>query len=366
MSIEWVYVAWAVATLAMFRLCKPAVAVLASYLGGWILLPVGVYPSGSSDDVFAYWIIGLALPSDMVVTKAWVAAGSALLGVVVFDRDALRRLRPTWLDVPIVLWCLWPGLASMFADAPRPSAATAAAYLFGAWGLPWLLGRLYFSALDGQRLLVSGLVVSALACLPFSLVEGIFGPQAYGWVYGPHPFRFDGDVRYVGFRPLGFFENGNQFGLWISLCALASLWLARASPAGRIRWQGGAAALLVAMAIAAQSIGALLLLAIGIAALWACGHVRARRMIAAATAVLTLAGAVYVSGAIPIDRIARDTSVGREVVAGFRALGRGSFTWRVSQDQKLLPAAMKNPASALPSGTGGGRTGPARGGCRCS
>ena len=56
------------------------------------------------------------------------------------------------------------------------------AYLFGAWGLPWLLGRLYFSTLDGQRLLVSGLVVSALACLPFSLVEGIFGPQAYGWV----------------------------------------------------------------------------------------------------------------------------------------------------------------------------------------
>jgi hypothetical protein len=77
--------------------------------------------------------------------------------------------------------------------------------------------------------------------------------------------------------------------------------------------------------------------------LWACGHVRARLMIAAATALLALAGAVYVSGAIPIDRIARDTSVGREVVAGFRALGRGSFTWRISQDQQLLPLAMKSP-----------------------
>lgn len=344
MSIESICLAWVVAALAMFRLCKPAVAVLGSYLGGWILLPVGAYPSSASDAVFSYWIIGLALPSDMGLTKAWVASGSALLGVVLFDRETLRRLRPTWLDLPIVLWCLWPGLASMFADAPRPSAVLAMAYLFGCWGVPWLLGRLYFSSLEGQRFLVKGLVISALTCLPFSLIEGAFGPRVYDWVYGPHPFRFDGDVRYVGFRPLGFFENGNQFGLWISLCALAALWLARASPAGRQRWWGGAALLLVAMAIAAQSIGALLLLALGAGALWASGHVRARLMIAAATALLVLAGAVYVSGAVPIDRIARNTSVGREVVAGFRALGRGSFTWRISQDQKLLPVAMKSPA----------------------
>ena len=345
MSIAAIYLGWAVATWVIFRRCRPAVAVLGSFLGGWILLPVGNYSRGlgrrrlSLLDHRPRVAVGHA-----ACTKAWVASGSALLGVVAFDRDALRRLRPTWLDAPIVLWCAVAGAARRWSPTRRGlRPRSPSAYLAGCWGVPWLLGRLYFSSLDGQRLLVKGLVISALACLPFSLIEGTFGPRVYDWVYGPHPFRFDGDVRYVGFRPLGFFENGNQFGLWVSLCALAALWLARASLPGPRRLWIGAALLLVAMAIAAQSIGALLLLVLGAAALWASGHVRARSMIVAATALLVLAGAVYVSGALPIDRIARETSVGREVVAGFRALGRGSFTWRISQDQKLLPVAMKSP-----------------------
>jgi hypothetical protein len=344
MSIEAIYLAWVVATLALFRFFKPAVAVLAGYLGGWILLPVGVYPAGAADAVSPYWIIGLALPSDMPVSKAGIAAASALLGVAVFDRGALRRLRPAWLDVPVVLWCLWPWIASLFNDEPRPSAALASVYLVACWGVPWLLGRLYFASRDGQLLLVKGLVLSALACLPFSVVEGVLGPAFYGWVYGPHPFRLDGAVRYLGFRPLGFFENGNQFGLWISLCALASLWLARAAPPDRQRVWGWIAAIVVAMALAAQSVGGIVLLALGACGLWACAIVRPRAMIVAATALILGGGSVYVSGVIPFNSIARETSAGREVVSAFRSLGRGSFTWRVSQDQKLLAAATAHPA----------------------
>jgi len=343
-SIEAVYLAWVVAALAMFRFCKPAAAVLGSCLGGWILLPVGAYPSGAADVAFPYWIIGSALPSDVVITKAWVAPASALLGVAVFDRDATRRLRPALLDAPIVAWCLWPFVPALFTDAARPPAVVASAYLIGSWGVPWLLGRLYFASRDGQLLLAKGLVASALACLPFSLIEGALGPVLYGWLYEPHPFRLDGDVRYLGFRPIGFFEHGNQFGLWISLCALAALWLTRAAPPGRRRAPAAAAALLVVMAVAAQSIGALLLLALGACALWACSVVRPRLLVAGATALLVATGAIYVSGVVPVARLAKETSVGREVVAGFRGLGRGSFTWRVSQDQKLLGAAMARPA----------------------
>lgn len=343
MSIEAIYLAWVVASLAMFRLWKPAVAALGSCLGGWILLPVGAYPIGAGDAVSPHWIIGLALPSDMLVSKAWVAPASALLGVVAFDRGALRRLRPTWLDVPIVLWCLWPAMASLITEAPRPSAALASAYLAGCWGAPWLLGRLYFATREGQRLLVKGIVLSALACLPFSVVEGVGGPVFYEAIYGPHPFRLDGVVRYVGFRPLGFFENGNQFGLWISLSALASLWLARTAPPDRRRFWAAIAALLVAMALAAQSVGGIVLLALGAVGLWTCGLVRPRAMIVGATALLVVGGAVYVSGVVPFNALAKETRAGREVVNAFRTLGRGSFTWRVAQDQRLLGAAMARP-----------------------
>jgi len=342
MSIAAIYLGWAVGTWAMFRRCRPAVAVLGSFLGGWILLPVGTYPAGSADAVFPYWIIGLALPSDMLLTKAAAAPTAAFVGVLLFDRQALARLRPVWLDAPIALWCLWPGVASAFASEPHPAPLLAVGYLVAAWGLPWLLGRLYFASPEGRLLLVKGIVVSALACLPFSVVEGAFGPVVYDAVCGPHPFRADGAVRYVGFRPLGFFEHGNQFGLWISLSALAALWLAISSREARWRW---VAAILVAMAVAAQSIGAIALLAVGAAGLWVFDRVKPRVLASGAAALIAIGGAVYLSGAIPFQAIAKDTAWGRDIVNSIRGAGRGSFTWRIAQDQKLLADAVARPVT---------------------
>ena len=266
---------FAASALAVFRFCRPAVAVLIVFLGGWIVLPVGHFPPGSSGGDFPYWIIGLALPSDMLLTKAWIAPGMALLGVVAFDRAALRTLRWRWVDAPILGWCVWPLLQAAFALPSSPPAWIASLYLAGCWGLPWLLGRLYFATDAGRLLLARGLAWAGLACLPFSLIEGVLGPNVYAWVYEPHPFRIDGDLRYVGFRPIGFFEHGNQFGLWMSMCALAALWAARAASPGRdARVARSVAAVVVAMAIAAQSVGGIALLALGSLFLWSCRWLR--------------------------------------------------------------------------------------------
>ena len=342
MTIAAIYLGWAVATWAMFWRCRPAIAVLGSFLGGWILLPVGSYPAGSADAVFPYWIIGLGLPSDMLLTKAVAAPTAAFLGVLLFDRKALRRLRPVWLDAPIAAWCLWPAIAATFAAEPRPPPPLAIGYLAAAWGLPWLLGRLYFASPEGRLLFVKGLVLSALACLPFSLVEGVLGPVAYDAVYETHPFRADGAIRYLGFRPLAFFEHGNQFGLWVSLGALAALWLAISHPGARWRL---AAAILIAMALAAQSVGAIVLLVVGAAGLWTFDRVRPRVLASGAALLIAIGGAVYLSGAIPFQAIAKDTGWGREIVNGIRGAGRGSFTWRIAQDQKLLTDAVVRPVT---------------------
>ena len=225
---------------------------------------------------------------------------------------------------------------------PETRALLAVGYLGASWGLPWLFGRLYFTSAPGRVLLVKGLVLSALACLPFSLVEGAFGPVAYDAVYETHPFRLDGAIRYVGYRPLGLFENGNQFGLWIALCALAALWLAASSRAPLWRW---AAAVIAAMALAAQSVGAIALLALGAGGLWAFGAVRPRWLVRCAAAVIVIGGAVYLSGAIPFQAIAKDTAWGQRIVSSIRGAGRGSFTWRIAQDQKLLADAVARPVS---------------------
>ena len=344
MNIDLVYAIFVLAGLAVFRFVPPAVAALAVYFAGWIVLPVGHFPVGSAAVDFPYWITGLAVPSDMLLTKAWVAPAAALLGVLVFDRAALARLRPVWADLPIALWCAWPLLQGLLIAAPKPAGWLASLYLAGCWGLPWVLGRLYCATPEGRLRLVQALVFAGVACLPFSLIEGMLGPELYASVYEVHPFHLDGAARYVGYRPIGFFEHGNQFGLWVSLCALAAVWLAWAAPPGRgSRLWRALALLAVAIALAAQSVGGILIGGLGIAVLWASRVLRPRLMIAGASALLILCGALYVSGAVPIARIAKDTAIGQRMVGVFKSVGRGSFTWRIAQDQKLMGEAMKKP-----------------------
>jgi hypothetical protein len=285
----------------------------------------------------------------MLLTKAWIAPAAAWLGVLLFDRVTLKNAFKQWhqsaSDVPIMLWCLWPLLQSMLSQHTKPAGWVASLYITGCWGLPWLLGRIYFSTPENQRLLLQGLVLSALICLPFSLIESVWGPALYGIFYEPHPFKFDGDVRYLGFRPMGFFEHGNQFGLWISLCALVAVWWAYVAPQHadkRLAWLIASAVAL--MALAAQSVGGILIFGLGVAFLSACSLLRPRWMVATALSTLMLGGAIYVSGVVPVNQLARDTALGQKVVSSLRAVGRGSLAWRISQDQKLLPAAMAQPA----------------------
>jgi len=343
-NIDIVDLVFVLGALALFRVCRPAVAVLSSFLGGWLLLPVGHFPAGSVGGEFPYWITGLAVPSDMLLTKAWVAPAAATLGSLAFDRPAWRALRPAWMDLPVVLWCAWPLLQGAIVADAHPAGWIASSYLLGCWGLPWLLGRLYFATASGQLQLIKGLAIAGVACLPFSLIEGAIGPVLYGQVYEPHPFRFDGAERYVGFRPMGLFEHGNQFGLWVCLCALAAVWLALAAPDGRAaRWHRALAVIAVLIAFAAQSVGGILILIIGVAFLLASRYLRPRTMLVGAVAAMLLGGAVYVSGVVPIARLGKGSALGQHVIGVFQAMGRGSFTWRIAQDQKLLADAMAKP-----------------------
>ncbi|MDP9046471.1 MAG: hypothetical protein M3O01_16850 [Pseudomonadota bacterium] len=344
MKVAIVYVVFCLLAPLAFWRWRPAAAVLVVFLGGWLVLPVGHFPAGSAGSVFPYWITGLAVPSDMLLTKAWVAPGAALIGALAFDRRRWANVRPAWCDAPIALWCGWPLLQGAFISASDPPSGLACLYLGGAWGVPWCLGRVYFSDAAAQRLLARGLALSALACLPIALLEGAIGPVVYDSLYEPHPFRLDGIERYFGFRPLAMFEDGNQYGIWISLCALAALWLAVVAEPGRAKFTARVVASVVsAMALAAQSVGALLMLATGCLFLSVCRWLRPRGMVAAAAALLVVAGALYVSGRVPITRLAKETALGHHVVEGLRGIGRGSLGWRVAQDQKLLPDAMARP-----------------------
>jgi hypothetical protein len=337
MNVTLSLLAWPLLSVVAFKFLKPQSAVLWVLLGGWLVLPVGFYPPDARFSTFPYWLIGAALPSEMLISKAWIAPASALLGVLLLDRPRLRGHHFNAWDLPMVLWCLWPLLQWALRAEAQPTPLLASAYLLGSWGFTWLLGRLYFSSLEGQAALLHGLAWAGLACLPFAAVEGVAGPDLYATVYEPHPFASDGTERYLGWRPIGFFENGNQYGLWVCLCALAALWVWRSRVAQRrASWWAWGAFMVCGMALLAQSVGALLLSGLGLAVLALMARARLQTLWIGTLCASLLCGAVYLSGVVPVTQWGKETAVGRKVVEVFRASGRGSFTWRISQDQKAM------------------------------
>jgi hypothetical protein len=342
--IEVIFGAFSIMALLLFCLAPPAYAVATTCFAGWLLLPVGNFPAGSAEAVFPYWITGAAVPSDMLLTKMWWPPVVALLGALLTGRKTLAQFRPGWVDVPMGLWCLWPLVQWAAAENPDPKPWIATLYLAAAWGTPWLLGRVYFSGFEGGRRLMISLAAGLVVIAPIALIEGILGPRVYGWFYGPHPFRFDGQERYVGFRPLAFFENGNQYGIWVAATALAALWLSRSTVDNRNRvWRVLVAGLALTVTIASQSVGATILLCGGLALSWAIGRRVLRRALAIGLLLIVMAGAIYVSGVIPLRSLAENTVVGRQIVDTFRSSGRGSFIWRIARDQTALNLVGQHP-----------------------
>src|SRR5947208_10770528 len=125
-------------------------AILLVLIGGWLLLPVARYGPGAPGTDTPWWITGIALPSDMLVTKAWIPSLVAFAGAAVCDQVTLRRWRPRFIDLPMAAWCLWP-LVDRIGTAADPPAWVAALYVTGAWGLPWLIGRIWLVGPENGR-----------------------------------------------------------------------------------------------------------------------------------------------------------------------------------------------------------------------
>lgn len=344
MAVTLAYIVFIpLAALCFVRLPLRA-AILLVLIGGWWLLPVARYPAAAAGPDIPWWITGIALPSDMLVTKAWVAPLAAFMGAVTRDRAAFVRWRPKALDLTMAAWCLWP-LTGFLRSAPDPAPWLAALYVTGSWGLPWLIGRVWFARSGDALLLMRAVALSGLANVPIALIEGFRPANLYGLAYGPHPYRLDGVDRYLGHRPIGFLEHGNAYGLWVALTAFAAIWLAlreRGSPHGR-RWIV-LAVVNLAVAVASQSIGALLLLGLGLVLLAAWRLPIFMPAMVGGAMMLAAVSAVHLSGVVPLQSIAQ-SPVGARLISTMRSVGRGSLLWRVSQDAKTLPGIAAHPVT---------------------
>lgn len=333
---------WIVLSIGIYIYTARMYATWIVLIVGWIILPPAFYQATGYPEIFPFWIVGSALPSDLLVTKAWVAPAIAVIGSIIFDRQRWSKMQFHWTDLAVTAFCFWPIMQSLVIKQPEPSNILSCLYLIGVWGMPWLIGRLYLRDFTDLKAFASVLALATLAMIPLMFIEGVSSFRIHTIFFNPHPFAFDGMERYIGFRPQLFFEHGNQYGLWCAGATTAAYWRLRVSQSAECSFWRAVFCGLLAVTLASQSIGAILLLLGALALLSIPNSFKVLRPFGALVfAAALLLGSLHVSGLIPLRSIAEKTVVGKSVVNSVRAMGRGSFIWRLGQDVKALPIIQK-------------------------
>ncbi len=339
--------AWIPIGLVFFYRFPARIAVLVNFIAGWAVLPTANFVP--SDSVFPYWILGVCLPAGYFITKATITGLTGLLGVLLFDGQKLRRFRPAICDIPMLVWCAVPFLSGAANHAAYESALRdglrGAIYQTLAWGVPYLLGRLYFNDLESLALMAKAFAVAGLCYVPICLVELCTGPQFYAHVYGYQPFRWLGAGRYFGFRPIGFLEDGNQLGIWMAAATLCAAGLWKQGRPDRVLGLpvGWATVVLFLTTMLCQSAGSIALMVCLLPFVLA-GGVAFRRglVIAFALIVLCFAG-LRLANMISLRRLVASNGPARAAASLLAEIGRQSLGWRLLQDERHVKTALARP-----------------------
>ncbi len=217
-----VLLAWIPVVIYMFVLLKPRRAVLAAFILGWLFLPVAI----SGEPLSAHFKFK-GFPN---LDKATVTSLTVLFAVIVVDRARLMNFRPHWLDLPVLLLLIAPLASSLYNAAPDNELGlydglSESFRQFIVWGLPYLIGRVYFNDLEGMRELAIGVFLGGLIYIPVCWWEIRMSPTLHGDIYGYFPATFRMQKRYGGYRPMGFMPGGLSVGMWMTVAALTGVWI---------------------------------------------------------------------------------------------------------------------------------------------
>jgi hypothetical protein len=339
-----VLLAWIPVSVLFFYRFPVRIAVLLTFLGGWAILPAAAYTP--SNNPFPYWILGTSVATNYFITKASVIGMGALLGFLIRHREDIRGFRVTYWDFPMVIWCIVPLLSAIAnLDVPFSDGLKYELYQILAWGVPYLLGRLYFSDTDSLRLAARSFVIATLLYIPFCLVEIWKGPFLYAHIYGFEPYRWIGANRYIGFRPIGLLESGNQLGIWMATGALIAIWLWAKKIVRRVLGMPIAlvAVLLTAVTLMCQSGASIVLLLVLLPFVFVSHRTFPRLLAVFLVFGIVLFGGLRLSNVISLQTLVQKNPVAHAVEHFLRKIGRGSLGWRLIEDERHVGLALQKP-----------------------
>jgi hypothetical protein len=335
--------AWVPISLFCFRRYAVRIAILINFVGGWAVLPSAAFtPTNNS---FPYWILGTCLPSDHFFTKASVTGITCLIGVLLFDRESFSRFKLSFWDIPMLAWCVVPLFSALANMQAFSVAARSELYQILAWGVPYFFGRLYFADPVSLRMAAKAFVIGGMAYVPICLIEVFTGPQIYAHLYGYQPYRWIGAERYLGFRPIGLLEDGNQLGIWMATSALIAICLLRRRQSAAIfgipiAW---ISSILLVTTLLCQSAGSIVLLLCLLPFIF----IRKSYLPRAVAALLLLAILAFmglrIANFISLRSLVEQNVVAHSAAQFFKGIQRQSFGWRLSQDERYIDIALEEP-----------------------
>lgn len=250
-----IMIAWIPIVLYLFYRFSASEAVIISFIVAWLFLPQRA---------------GFSFPGLPDYERMSATVYGIILCVFIYDAGRFRQFKPSWLDLPMLVWCICPLFSSLSNGLGIYDGVSEALKQTVAYGGPYFLGRLYLNNLAKIRFLAIAIFLSGLVYVPFCLYEIRFSPQLHRLVYGYHPHFFAQSVRYGGYRPVVFMQHGLAVGMWMMAATLIGIWLWKTEVVKsvygiHIRWLVG---ILLATFILTKSTGAYGLLIIGIGILF--------------------------------------------------------------------------------------------------
>jgi len=314
---------WIPFVILLFTLMPPRRAVIASFLLAWLFLPMA----------------GYGVPGLPDYTKMSATTFGVLIGAALFDTDRLLSWRPKWVDLPMFVWCCCPLMSSYLNGLGLYDGVSEIVRAFIGWGLPYVIGRVYFNDLESLRELAIGIFIGGLIYVPFCWFEVRFSPQLHKWVYGFRQHSFIQNVRDGGYRPMVFMQHGLMVGMWMGMTTMIGVWLWQSRTVRKV-WDIPMYVLLPAMFLTVylcKSKYAVLLLGMGMIALYSAKWLRTKALIICLLCVPLTYAVLRASGELTGD------SMIRWAEGAFGEDRAKSLAMRLNNENVLAERAMEKP-----------------------
>lgn len=246
------FILWIPFAMFVFMALRGHRAVAWLVIAGWLFLPAASFDVPGLPDL----------------TKITAVNVGTLFVALLLDSHRFRLQRLHWVDMVVVALILCPLPTAMTNGLGIYDGLSAALERSFKWGIPFLLGRIYFD--DHQKLtdLAKVVFVGGLAYVPFCLFEMRMSPSLNEWIYGFRPRPFNG-WRLGGWRPNVFLEEGLELGMLMTAATLSGFAVYLSNRRLRLGslpiWSW--LILLAVTTILCRSSGALVLLMVGVTSL---------------------------------------------------------------------------------------------------